>query len=537
MKPLFNRQVFCFTLLFLLYSSSLHAQRAKAGHTLTEDEAKMVKKDAGTMFAAGNYKGSLKAYLDLIKTDQQNPEYNYRLGYCYLKSNSDKTEAVKYFLTAAEHKSVKRDVYLFLGVAYMNAGKWDEAERAFQDYVSQGGGKPVKDFPSVERLIENCRNGKMLSVQPVNVEFINPGKSINSPDDEFNPYISADGNTLLFSARRKGNAGGFIPELGIYTSDIFWSQWKDSIWSKSRSLGGLVNGIWDEEIVGISTMADNAFIYFDNESYFADLGYSVLKGKTWQKYVMLPENVNSKQTESSASISPDGKMLIVSSNRKDGNGGFDLYHYLKNDADQWEGPQNLGTTINTKLDEVAPFISADGRTLYFASQGHNSMGGYDIFRSKWNNQSKEWSVPENLGYPINTADDESSFSITGTGKTAYMSRYRNDGLGERDIWQLKLKDSERFPEYILFTGNITSTSGLRVDIKSATLEQKESGEKWIFKPQSNLASVVFSVNAGNYRLIVEGNNFETLEKDLLFSEQEKGTEIIFNLTVNTARKN
>ena len=241
-----------FFILFLFFSiptTFVNAQKTKP-HVLSKSEIKKLKKEGSIKFAASDYKNALNAYLVLYKTDPQNIDYIYRIGFCYLETSIDKRAAMQYLEIANQSKVAKKEWIYFLGLAYMYNEKWDEAIKAFNTYKETSRSKLIKDFLNPLRMIEMCINGKELSSNPVHCTFTNLGRNINSPFEEYNPFISADEKSIVFTSRRKGNIGGYIEELGLYTSDIYRSLWKDTAWSKSKNMGAGINSEWDEESVG-----------------------------------------------------------------------------------------------------------------------------------------------------------------------------------------------------------------------------------------------------------------------------------------------
>ncbi len=512
-KKYFLFRIVIVSFLLTVQSVFVLAQKAKPGRVLSADEAKLVKKDAATLFASADFKGALTAYQELIKTAPDNPEFNYRMGICILRTSSEKTAALPYLLVNSKSKEPKKDLSFYLGLAYMHTTEWDLAISSFQAYKAAGG-KPMKDFPAVDRLIEMSKDGKELCLKPLNVSFENPGKIINTIYEEYNPYISADGLSLAFSSRRKGNVGGFIEDMGIYTSDIYSTQWKDTIWSKPKSFGGLVNGEWDEELVGMSATADQVLIYFDNVEFFADIGYALLKGKSWLKPAMFPEIINSKQYEGAACISLDGSTMIFSSNKKEGRGENDLYMAKKDPNGNWGSVVSLGNEINTKYDDDYPWLSLDGKTLYFASKGHNSMGDFDLFKSTKDEKSGTWMPPVNVGYPINDADDNHTISFTADGRFAYVASSRKGGLGNMDIWKVEFKDTSDHSFKTLITGNVVSETGTRITLTKVTLENIASLEILEYKPSGTANIFALNASPGQYKITVEGSNFVSSTEEI-----------------------
>ncbi len=495
-------------------SLSTQAQKAKT-HTLTAEEVKVAKKDAGSFFNAGNYNSALKGYQEVIKDDPNNPEANYRLGICYLQTNVNKAKAIEYFEAVAKSKIPRKETQYFLGLAYMYAERWDDAIKAFEDYKVNAHSKPIIDFLDVERQLEMCNNAKELTKHPVNVTFENIGKAVNSPFIEFNPLISADGKLLVFTSRRKGNMGGFIEDMGMYSSDVYFSVLKDTGWSKAKSVGAAINTEWDEECVGLSADGNFMLIFLDNIDASSDIASSTLKGKTWQKSMLVEPPVSTKNIETSASMSLDGSTIYFASERKGTFGGSDIFMSKRKDDGAWGEPTDLGSVINSRYDEDAPSISIDGKTLYFSSKGHNSMGGYDVFRSVFDESSGKWSEPANVGYPINTAEDNLFFSMTGDQKHAYISSIREGGFGDKDIYQVTYNDTSDHSFLSLIFGTVTSESNAKVEITKATLANKSDGKVLMtYRPASPGNEFIFSAKPGEYVLTVEGYNFQPYVADL-----------------------
>ncbi len=518
---------------FAFFPAIGKCQKAKA-HVLTMDEAKLVKKDAATMFATGDYTGALLSYKDLVKADPKNVDYNYKLGYCYLETSANKKAALPYLEYACSSPSAKKEWSYQLGLAYMYNEKFDEAIKAFTDFRDSKQ-KLSKEFTPAERLIEMCGNGKLHVASPVNVTFTNLGKTVNTIYEEYNPFISADGKQLVFTSRRKGNVGGFIADLGIYTADIYSSFWRDTIWTKAKGAGGMVNTEWDEEAVGLSATGDLVFIYFDNAEFYGDVGASMLKGKMWQRPAMMPTNLNSKSLEGGVTLSLDGTTMIFSSDVKGSLGETDLYMIKKEKNGEWSTAVNLGSTINTKYAEDYPYLTIDGKSLYFASKGWSSMGGFDIFRSDWNESTSSWGEAKNIGYPLNDMDDNTFISFTGDGKTAYISAVRPEGLGDKDIYKVEFANESNHPFTYFLSGVVTSITGGKTEITKVTVENKETGKTILFAPTSAFTDFILPVVPGKYTLHVEGYNFEPYNEELTIEADSPTKEIVHNVSVKTTK--
>ena len=258
----------------------------------------------------------------------------------------------------------------------------------------------------------------------------NLGDSINTPALEYFPSLTIDGKKMIFT-RRISNDEDF------YESDLINGQW-----SKAKPLGGRVNTNLNEGAQNISQ--DGQLLVFTGCNYpegegSCDLYYSVRTNNGWSESQNLGPVVNTEFWESSPSLSPDKKDLYFASNRPGGYGGMDIWVSHHQPNGKWTQPENLGAPVNTSGDESCPFIHADNQTLYFNSNGHPGYGVTDLFLSRKQNDSA-WSEPENLGYPVNTIDDEGSLVVSADGKTAYYASDRGEGKGGLDIYTFPLRE-------------------------------------------------------------------------------------------------
>lgn len=519
------KKLFCFLFLFPFLATSAQegvprTRKPKKEHILTPDEAKVVKKDAAEFFASGDYDGALRAYLPLIKADPKNVDYNYRLGYCYLITNVDKTKAAPFLEYASVQKGVKSEVWYYLGQAYQLQEKWDDAIRAFEEYKTISKSKVIRDLLAVDRQIEICNAAKELQQHPVNVKLRNPGKLINSIYPDYNPFVSADRSVLIFTTRRKGNAGGFMEDLGFYTADVYWSTWKDTVWAKAKSVGASVDGPFDEESLGLNAAGNEMYLLFDNDIAFVDLMISKLKGKTWQRPVSAGVNVNSKAYETGGTVTPDGKTLYFATDKKEKGsyGGIDIYKSRRTETGEWGPAENLGPTINTKYNDDAPSIFTDGKTLYFSSEGHNCIGGFDIFKSVWNEETNLWSEPKNIGYPLNTADDNLYYSLTADGKYAFITAVRPEGLGDQDIYEVTFEEPSG---YVMYKAKMFNKPGAKVEYGSISLTDVEAKKKIIDTKLEYIGgTLIVSLKPGKYSLSIEANGFTSYQKEVVIPEKD-----------------
>ncbi len=290
----------------------------------------------------------------------------------------------------------------------------------------------------VEKRILECESGIILMREPRRFSVIDLGSEINSPYEDYAPVLSEDERTLVFTSRRPdGNLNVQKLPDGKYFEDVFLAHKENGGWSQAENMGPPVNTMYHDSDLALSADGKQLFLYSDaNEGDILISSY--LNGK-WSQPKPLPSPINTPYHESS--ISTDGKRFFVASERPGGMGGSDIWQIEKNSTGQWKST-NLGASINTEWDEDGPFIDYDGATLYFSSRGHNAMGGFDIFRSLW--KTNHWVAAENLGFPINTPENDSYFVGTRDGKRAYYSSVRKGGFGAEDIYMISLpKELER----------------------------------------------------------------------------------------------
>lgn len=277
------------------------------------------------------------------------------------------------------------------------------------------------------------------------------GDNVNTPYDEYAPIISADGETMIFTSRRPLNKEDIaLKEQGmenIYVSYYNDMTWK---WTEAKLLSETINEVGkNNSAIALSNDGQRLLLYRGDRT--GNIYESNLEGEEWTKPVKLPKPINSKSHESSASISPDGRTIYFVTNRKGGQGGMDIW-MCHQGISGWGKAENLGTTINTENNEEGVFIHPDGKTLYFSSKGHNTIGGYDIFKSEFDNE--KWSTPVNLGDSINTVDDDLFFNITANGRTGYYSSVRASGVGMKDIYEIYYKKIKTESRLVLFKGVI-----------------------------------------------------------------------------------
>src|SRR5690606_2363090 len=319
----------------------------------------------------------------------------------------------------------------------------DKAIAAFEKHTAVASKNPA-ELEDLIRRIDQCKTAKELVANPVRVFIDNLGGIVNSKYPEYGAIISADESVMMFTSRRNSTTGGMIdPGLNEYYEDIYITKKTNGRWSAPENIGSPVNTEEHDATVAVAPDAQSMIIYIDDKGD-GNLYETKLVGTSWSKPKKMNKNINTKYHESSASYSSDGKTLYFVSNKPDGGlGNRDIYvTQWDENLQDWGPATNLGASINTKYNEESVLIHPDGKTLYFSSQGHKSMGGYDIFVSE-KQDNGTWSEPKNLGYPINTVDDDVFFIINSSGRRGYYSSFKSDGYGEKDIYMITFLGPEK----------------------------------------------------------------------------------------------
>ncbi|MDP2385516.1 MAG: carboxypeptidase regulatory-like domain-containing protein [Bacteroidota bacterium] len=546
----------------ILLSGSLlmiSVNAVKANHTLYTSNSKLdlgaldkAKLERGKQKLFGQkYKEALAIFKEILTTNATDGPTLYYAAECHYRLGEN-NEALDYLKKGKESPNVKNETFFLLGSIYLKDGKIDEALAEFNAYKSKASEKNMNEVDA-EVYISHCNNAKKLMESPVNVKIDNAGNLINSQFDDKAPSISADGKKLVFSSRRPEttDAPMDIEGDGKYFEDIYISSWDSAgaKWNAAEPVPGQVNvdGAHDA-CTGMSADGKQIFIYRNNindpESRGGDIFVSKVNNNKWKTPESLGKPINSSYWEGGACVSPDGKTIFFTSERKGGLGHSDIWMVTRKTKTEWNKPVNMGAEINTSFDEGGMFLSPDGKTLFFCSNGPNSMGGQDIFRTILENGT--WSKPVNLGYPINTFRDDKTFTISADAKVAYFASNREGGLGETDIYKVDLMDYAVLQkDFKKMTGNeLSILKGMIRDgfegkgLDGAEVElTTESGDKVTSTVTNEMGEYFFSVKGGTtYKIKISkkgfidtnetinlpmGNNGETasLEKQFLLNKK------------------
>jgi tetratricopeptide (TPR) repeat protein len=427
------------TVLFLvlwLAGMSLAAQTSSKN-----DEMKL---EADYLLMLKDYGKALDMYLKILRTEPENADIKHRIGICYLNSENNKEKAIPYLEEAVQKVSVKYnpnslkeentsfEAYFTLGSAYRVNNELDKAIEAYTKFKEYVDPKDEYNIRVADQYIRSCNLARHMLQHPVLMETNNLGGVINNERPNFNAVVSGDGRTLLYTSPGKQ---GY---------EIFQSVRADTGWTVPKNI---------TSVLGTGKFMKTCDLSYDGLTLLlaledpenSDIFISHFNKNRWSKVSPLGKNINSKSQETHASLSFDNSVLYFTSNRKGGEGDLDIYKSVLDSKGEWGKAVNLGPEVNTPFNEETPFVTEDDRVLYFSSEGHDGIGGYDVFRYDLKSFG---TIAENLGYPVNTTDNNLFYYPTDNGKSAYYALTGQNTFGARDIFQVTVKETPPEPELL-----------------------------------------------------------------------------------------
>lgn len=440
----------------------------------------------------------------LVAEDQFNGNINYKLGFCLLETANRKLESLKYLETAvgagisknydpfdSNEKKAPIEANYYYGRALHLDYQMDKAISTYNQLLA--------DLPSKHRLvsltkrqIEMCNQAIFQVNNPQNYIITNVGGTINNEFNDYSPVVSIDEQTMFFTSRRiredSTNVTLIDDDTGETKEDIYVSYKNQAgEWQAPELLN--INTDGHAASISVSPDAQTLYIYYDQDGD-GNIFKSQLVGESWTDPQPMKSDINSDAWETHITVSSDEKTLYFVSDRNGGYGGRDIYRCVVLPTGEWSKALNVGPTLNTPFDEDAVFLSADGKTMYFSSNGHTSMGDFDIFYSMLG-EDGEWSKPINIGYPVNTTDADVFFYPTAGNKRAYYSSRKEDGLGLKDIYVIDMPDAEIAAELSVLKGFIYPAEGDKLPEDClVVVTNKNSGEVTEYKVRQRDGSYV-----------------------------------------------
>ena len=442
-----KRMVVLFFLFLFFTAPALHSQtfliikkgdfkNGKQGFEAAWDH--LQQGDAWYRKGTGFFPLALAEYLKAYDYNPGHPKLNYKIGICYLFTDH-KDRALEYLTKAyLLGKELTPDIYYFLGLAGQYNYLFDDALQNYRYFVDHGERKSLKIWgEQARRHIEECENAKEIVKDTVRVVIVDLGNNLNSEYDDYKTVLNPASDHLYFTSRRPESDKQLSNRFdNKFEEDIYQSVQENGGWSEAYRMKKPVNSKYNDAAVAVSPDDRKLYIYRGNKKNGSILVSKNKNGK-WKKPSSALPHINSKGQETSLFFLPDSNVVyFVSDRKKLTHGGKDIFMIRRLEKNKWSKPEALDTTVNTRYDEESPYVTPDGRILYFSSQGHNSMGGFDVFRSV-KDSAGHWSAPQNLGYPVNTPDDDLFYTPSPLDSSvAYISGIREETVGLKDMYRI-----------------------------------------------------------------------------------------------------
>ena len=484
-----------------------------------------------------DYPAALEILLEMKELDPENCNTHFFIGNCLMNIPNREKEAIPYYEKALEsltiaykianprEKNAPIDAIELLGNAYhMNY----EFEKAIEKYEFYGNFLSEYNEDAVRsnaRKIRRSKNALKLVQNPVDVK-IYPLETVNSEFSEYKPLLNAQENTMFFTAKKPDGLTDNKDDQGDFYEHIYFSEKVGNNWTQAKLMPSPINTKKSTSALYLS--ADGQYLLssmVNNDNNIGPLGRGIFEsyknGNVWTDPQIFQNKVNTSYLETSANMDLNKNMIFFVSDRDGGLGGKDLWMIKKLANGSWSSPQNLGEPINTEYDEESPYFHSDGKTLYFSSKGHSSIGGLDIFKSELDKELN-WSSPKNMGYPINTVNDDLSFVPTVTGNRAYFSSVRNEGKGKSDIYEMILSKQEE-SNLAVYKGKVTNQNGKPIkNIEVSVQNDKYYPVYKEFQINKSSGKFVFVFESGNFYNIKFDIDTLTIYDSINVSENQKG---------------
>lgn len=506
-------------LILLIFPAKSSAQSA--------EEMKEIFAQAESYYLYGEYELANQLYILLDSTNNENIKY--KIGVCYLNIPGEKEKAVPYLEQAVRNASydakegrIKErraplDAYFYLAKAYMTNNELEKGINTFETFNrlagetrSKGG---MKNLDFVSQQIQACNNAITLRDKPINFSKRSLGEDFSQGALNENPAVSFDGNTIVYTEKR-----------GI-VNVIYFSKKIRGVWQAPVEITADLKAGEDCSSCSLNSDGTTLFLY-KTDDYDGAIYSSNYVNDAWTPITKLNKNINTKFYESHASVSADGNRLIFASNREGGFGELDLYISKRDAAGDWGPAKNLGPVINTPFNEDTPFLTTNDSLLIFSSEGHSSMGGFDIYKSTL--QDSAWSVPSNMGFPINSTDDDKFLQPANNGRNAYYSIITD--YKQKDIFYLDFDDISFEIKGVM---KLNDTTLIYNENYQIFLTDKQNGDtiSWLF-PEPYTGNYAFRVRPGEYNMLYSGMGYFNHSIDTIISPDFPLAEVFIDVILN-----
>jgi hypothetical protein len=494
------------------------------------DEMKKIFAKAESYYLYEEYELANQLYI--LLESPENLNIKYKIGTCYLNIPGEKEKSIPYLeeavktasydskSTSFKEKRAPLDAYFYLAKAYMINSELEKGLSTLQTFsklareTSSKGG--MKNLEYIDQQIQACKYAIQYKDTPVEFSKKMLGSDFSQGSINDNPAVSYDGNTIVYTERR-----------GI-VNVIFYSRKERGIWQPPIEITATIKAGEDCSSCSLNSDGTELFLY-KTDNYDGAIYSSDYVNGAWTPIKKLNKNINTKFYESHASVSSDGKKLYFTSNRVGGEGNLDIYVSEKDATGDWGPAVNLGAVINTPFNEDTPFIAQNDSLLYFCSEGHSSMGGFDNFKSM--KISSVWKTPLNLGYPINSTDDDKFFQPLNNGMNAYYSMTTD--YKEKDIFYLGIGASDVNQMFEIKGKYSLNDTILDFDEHySIHLINKTSGDTLdVGFPNKYTGLYSFSVTPGRFRLTYTGLGYFSQTIDTAIFEDNPNLTLLIDATL------
>ncbi len=493
--------------------------------------------DAERFYSVRSYDMALAKFLEAIQAGEKNPMVHYKTAICFLKSpeTDEQIKSIPYFEYAITNgKEMPSSLYYDLGSIYLKDENIQKALENFTKYREISSKADKKAMTSADEAIKTCHNALALMSVPRNFTVHHFNSIINTKYTEYNPVLSADESVMAYTALRPNTgktrtSDKFIEEIYItYNSSGAWSEPKLVPIAHDYNVG----------TAGLAADGQKMLIFMGGASDPGSLFQIVKAGDAWSKPSLITPTINNpKYLESTASITPDGKTIYFASDRISGQGGLDIYKTTLLANGTWSPPVNLGPEVNTKANEDAPFIHPDQKTLFFTSDGGNTMGGRDIFVSRL--VSNKWTHPENMGYPVNTTVNDNYFTLIADGTRGYFSSDRKGGMGGQDIYYIDMPAGSSDIPLTLIKGKILNAeTGKPMPTKIYLIDNKTDKKlDFVYDPDPVTGNyLIILPPAKDYDMVIESEGFLPYTLNINIPNQTYFYELYQMINLKTIRQ-
>ena len=493
--------------------------------------------DAERFFSVRSYDLALGKFLEAIEAGEKDPMVHYKVAICYQKSEEtdQQIKSIPYFTYAlANGKEMPSSLYYDVGSIYLKDENIQKAIENFTKFREVSSKADKKSMAMADEAIQTCHNAIALMSVPRDFKVHHFNSIINSKYTEYNPVLSADESVMAFTALRpntgKTRTGDkFIEEIYItYNNSGTWSEPKVVSIAHDYNVG----------TAGLSADGQKMLIFMGGAVDPGSLFQINKSGETWSRPSLITPTINTpKYLESTASITPDGKTIYFASDRLNGQGGLDIYRTAMQANGTWSPPVNLGPEVNTKADEDAPFIHPDQKTLFFTSNGHNTMGGRDIFVTRL--VGTKWTNPENMGYPINTTVNDNYFTLLADGTRGYFSSDRKGGMGGQDIYYIDMPaESADIPLTMIKGKILNAETGKPMPTKIYLIDNKTDKKlDFVYDPDPVTGNyLVILPPAKDYDMVIESEGFLPYTLNINIPNQTYFYELYQMINLKTIRQ-